>query len=316
MNPESDTHGYHVSHMMLPFTRPVDKLYEESKVMDVRTFYNLRLGRPWRPIGGSIPPQVFRDYSFQKGHQKEEWPRKGETYFLGADQGNDAHIMIGRLTESGDVDVVYAEHVQPSSTDDHFERIGALMRLYNVRYGIVDANPNRVSAYKLCEEFDGKLSACDIGGLDYPFRFHGFTGTSAYKVNANRTDMLDGLRDWLVEGRFQIWGSWDTREPIVDEIINHCDALKRDTTTRRVQGGGEKVVGVWRKAGKDHFAFAFSLLRLAAVINPGAHSFDFAVIGQGRDKRNIKKRKSKVWKDLEYEIEVGEEENEPDTIIR
>ena len=49
MNPESDTHGYHVSHMMLPFTRPVDKLYEESKVMDVRTFYNLRLGRPWRP---------------------------------------------------------------------------------------------------------------------------------------------------------------------------------------------------------------------------------------------------------------------------
>lgn len=293
-NEKSDIHGYHVSHMMLPITRPPEKLYEESLVMDRKTFYNLRLGRPWRPVGGSMPPTLFKDNSFWHGHTKEEWRKdKNAKYFLGADQGNDAHVVVGKLVEGQTLEIIFAEHITPKSSGDQFERIGAIMRMFDISYGIIDANPNRVSAYKMCQEFQGKMSACDIGALNYPFKFHGFTGDTAYKVNANRTDLLDGLRDWVSSGKIQFWGRWENREPVIDQMITHCAALKRDTGKKKLQSGGEKVVGIWRKSGHDHFAFALSLLRLAAIIDPGSRSFRFTTIGRNVD--DGRKRKSKVW---------------------
>lgn len=304
MNPESLIHGYHVSHMMLPILRPPEKLFQESLVMDQKTFYNLRLGRPWRPIGGSMPPTLFRDNSFIRGHERMEWS-DDERYFAGIDQANDAHIVIGRQTHEGGLDIVYAEHIKPEGHGDHFDRLGMLLKLFNIRYGIIDANPNRVSAYKLCNEFHGKLSACDIGALNYPFRYHGFSGDSAYKVNVNRTDLLDGLRDMVSDGSLQIWGQWNNRLPVVDQMISHCGALKRDTAKRKLASGGEKIVGVWRKTGHDHFAFALGLLRLAAIIDPGASSFRATTIGSKERtsaKKRVKMKKSTVWSGLEYPV--------------
>jgi hypothetical protein len=282
-NPDSDTHGYHITHLMLPITRPIARLVDEAKVMDQKTFHNLRLGRPWRPVGGSMSPQLIKDNCFLTGHAREDWPREEGQYFLGADQGNEIYVVIGRLTKAEDLEVVYAEHMKPKIEGEHFDRLGALMRLFNIEYAVIDAQPNKVSAYKLCREFHGHMSAGDIGALDYPFKFYGFDGDSAYRMGINRTDLIDGLRDWMVSGKIQLWGTWNNRDPIIEGIIQHCSALKRDTTKRRVPGGGERVVGIWRKAGADHFAFALGLLRLAAVVNPRSSNFRFTYVGEGMD---------------------------------
>lgn len=304
-NPGAEAHGYHVSHLMLPYTRPISDLLREEKVMDKKTFYNLRLGRPWVPIGGSMTSSLFRDHAFRNGHAMMAHRENGYRYYLGADQGNEIHVVVGRVPVGGDkIEIVYAEHIKPRRGEDQFERLGAIARMFDVDFGICDANPNRTSIYNLSKELHGKLGAADIGSYSYPFKWHGFTGSSAYKLTVDRTDMLDGLRDDIASEKISLWGDWESRPYIVREIIRHCSSLKRDTETRRLQSGGETVVGVWRKTGEDHYAFAISLCRIAAVIAPNMSKFDFAVVGDSDNKEENKGRleKSRVWEGQYYYV--------------
>ena len=306
-NPGSPIHGYHVSHLMLPYTRPLHALIEEEKVMKRKTFYNLRLGKPWTPIGGSMPSTMFKDHSFRNGHAMKSHVEKGYRYYLGADQGNEIHVMVGRVAYGSErLEIIYAEHIKPARGEDQFERLGAIMRMFNIDFGLCDANPNRQSIYNLCKEMHGKLGAADIGAYTYPFKWHGFTGGSAYKLIVNRTDMLDGLRDDLATEKISLWGNWDNRPYVIKEIIRQCGNLKRDTEIRKLQSGGETVVGIWRKIGDDPFGFAACLCRLAAGLAPGMTSFDFAVVGESRrGEEKVKKEvvKSTVWEDTFYYVE-------------
>jgi len=302
-NPTSEVHGYHVSHLMLPYTRPLDLLVEESKVMDRKTFYNLRLGKPWMPIGGSMPMSLFRDHAFRNGHSMQSYREKGYRYYLGADQGNEIHAIVGRVPVGGErLEIVYAEHIKPRHGEDQFERLSSIARMFDIDFGVIDANPNRNSAYNMCKELHGKIGAADIGSYTYPFRWSGFTGSSAYKITCNRTDILDGIRDDIANEKISFWGHWDNRPPILRDIVMQCGNLKRDTATKKLQSGGETVVGVWRKTGADHFAFALALLRLAAVISPNSTNFDFAVVGDnGDDDRAL--QKSSVWENVYYYVD-------------
>ena len=313
-NPGSEVHGYHVSHLMLPYTRPLEVLAQESKVMDKKTFFNLRLGKPWKPIGGSMPLSLFRDHAFSSGHNSQAHREKGYRYYLGADQGNEIHVVVGRVPIGGDVlEVVYAEHIKPMPGEDQFERLGAIARMFDIDFGVCDANPNRQSIYNLCKDFHGKLGAADIGAYTYPFKWSGFHGSSAYKLTCSRTDILDGVRDDVANDKIQFWGNWDNRTPVLRDIVTHCGNLKRDTTKRKLQSGGETVVGVWRKTGADHFAFALALLRLAAVLSPNSTRFDFVVAGEyipdldddGENGNGNGRRveKSKVWENTYHYVE-------------
>jgi hypothetical protein len=311
-NPGALAHGYHVSHLMLPYTRPVELLVQEEEVMDQKTFYNLRLGRPWKPIGGSMPLSMFRDNAFRSGHSMQTHRQDGYRYYLGADQGNEIHVVVGRVPDGDDrLEIVYAEHIQPRTGEDQFERLGAIMRMFDIDFAVCDANPNRQSVYNLAQSLHGKLGAADIGAYTYPFKWYGFQGDSAYKLVCNRTDMLDGLRDDFSTGKISFWGTWDRRTPIIKQIIKHCGNLKRDTTSRKLQSGGETIVGVWRRVGEDHFAFSLSLLRLAAIIAPNKSKFDFAVVGEqpiSGDNGSSKVVKSRVWKDTYYNVEEEDKE--------
>lgn len=310
MNSGSSISGYRVSHMMLPITRPPEDLLEDERNMDRRTFYNLRLGRPWRPVGGSMPIALFRDNSFGSGHNMGTYKEKGYKYYLGADQAKELHVVVGRVPDGESrMEIVYAEHIRGDRNENQFDRLGAIMRMFDIDFGICDANPNRASIYSLAREFHGKLGAADIGEFSYPFRWHGFTGDAAYKMTCSRSDTLDGLRDDFMSGKISFWGTWDGRDRIINDMISHCANLKRDTADRKLQSGGIKVVSIWRRVGEDHFAFALALLRLAALVAPNTSSFDFVTVG-GRDNNSpkLKRVESKVWKGQVYYVE---EDGEP-----
>jgi len=306
-NPDSDIHGYHVSHMMLPLTRPPKQLLAEEAVMDTRTFYNLRLGRPWKPVGGSMPLHIFMDHSFRSGHDRQTHRQDGYKYYLGADQGNEIHVAVGRVPDGTDrLEIVYLEHIKGGKGREQFERLAAIMRMYEIDFGLCDANPNRASIYSLAQELHGKLGAADIGEFNYPFKWHGFKGEAAYRMVCSRSDMLDGLRDDIIRERISFYGSWGNRDKLVSTAIQECGNLKRDTAKRKLRSGGEKVVGIWRRVGSDHFAFALSLLRLAAEVSPNKASFGFHEVGAGREPENVEgtvKKESKVWKGLTYYVE-------------
>jgi hypothetical protein len=313
-NPQSNTHGYHVSHMMLPITRPPRELLAEKNVMDTRTFHNLRLGKPWRPVGGSMPMSMFIQNSFSSGHSRRTHREKGHRYYLGADQGNEVHVVVCRVPDGSDkIEIVYIEHIKGGKGDSQFERLGAIMRMFDIDLGVCDANPNRASIYRLAGELHGSLGAADIGSFNYPYKWHGFNGDAAYKVTCSRTDMLDGLRDDIARGRISFYGNWGDRSRLITDVIAHCGNLKRDTTTRKMQSGGEKVVGVWRSVGADHFAFAMALLRLAVEIGPRGSGFDFVELSDIRDDSvPMKIKKSKVWEGQVYYVEDIEEQDKRD----
>jgi len=298
---ESDVHGYQVSHMMMPISRPLELLIRDERTMDRKTFYNLRLGKPWRPIGGSMPATLFMDNSFTENYPMETHRSRGYRYYIGADQGNDVHVVVGRVPDGSDrIEIVYAEHISPQTSGDQFERLAAIIRMFDANFALCDGNPNRATVINMAKEFHGKMGIADIGSYNYPYKWHGFSGSAAYRMNCSRTDMLDGLRDDIGNGRIKIWGQWANRSRVVDQVVKQCGNLKRDTSVQKMRGGGEKVVGVWRSTGADHFAFALSLLRIAALAAPERSGFSFATIDGPAEEEEKKPRKSKVWEDTIY----------------
>jgi len=295
--------------MMMPVTRPLERLIEEEKVMDRKTFYNLRLGMPWRPVGGSMTSAMFRDMAFTTGHEMQRHRTKGYRYYVGADQGNDIHVVVGRVMDGSErIEVVYAEHIKPRVSGSQFDALAAIIRAFDADFVLCDANPNRSSAINLAREFHGKMGVVDIGDYSYAYKWNGFDGEAAYRMSCTRTDILDGLRDDIGAGRITLWGNWLSRDREVKQIIDHCSNMKRDTMQRKMKSGGEKVVGVWRSVGPDHFAFSMALLRIAAIAAPRVSSFDFRVAGDNsrdnsdsRDDDNKKRKKSKVWEGVSYE---------------
>ena len=44
MSPGRDVHGYHITGMMLPISKPPAEMYKRSQSMGIKNFYNILLG--------------------------------------------------------------------------------------------------------------------------------------------------------------------------------------------------------------------------------------------------------------------------------
>ena len=287
-----DVHGYHVSHMMMPISRPLEDLLVDEATMSQRNFYNLRLGKPWTPVGGSMTVALFRDRAFDSQHRRESGPEHPRSrYYFGADQGNNIHVVVARSNPGDDVlYVVYAEHIHHKPGQNPYDRLEAIIKAFDVDFCIIDGLPYRVSAHDSAKRFHGKVACASIGSHSYQYKWFGFTGDDAYRVVVDRTDLFDGLRDDVLDGKVQMYGRWEQRDNDIDEVIHHCANMKRDTREKKTSSGGTISMGVWRPTGSDHFAFALAFARLARIIDPSPGKFRVAAVGNKEEQRE-----SKVW---------------------
>jgi hypothetical protein len=250
-NPNSDISGYSISQMMTPFISP-DRLKAQFDAMTPKNFANLRLGLPYAPSVGGFSKVEVMDKCFSSGHG--ETIINGATYYLGADQGNELHVAIGMVVG----DVMKIVHLEKVSFADGFERIASLMNRYRVAKAVVDALPNRHSAYQLANRFPGRMRLATFSEIDSLYREE-----DTNRVIINKPDSYDRLRDMVANGRLQFYGGRSSMTEAVSDALDHLSNMRRDEVTRTSKSGGDYQKIVWVNTGPDHYADAIDYLSIA-----------------------------------------------------
>lgn len=253
-NGNSSISGYSISQMMTPTLTPPARLKQQSESMSPKNFANLRLGEPFAPTVGGISRSGIYSSCFDSGHSRGM--QSGDvSYFLGADQGNELHVAIGCKVGNK----LFVVHLEKISFESGFERLEYLIRRYRITKGIVDALPNRHSAYQVARNFNGRIRLATFSDIDSIFREDGDD-----RVIINKHDAYDNLSDLIDKGRIQFYGSRSGMDSGVSDAVEHLTNMRRDEVVRSTRSGGEINKIVWVNTGPDHYADTLLYLSIAA----------------------------------------------------
>ena len=291
--------GYRISQMMMPRMHPPTRLWELFGEMPLKDFYNLRLGIPFRPPGGSLTRELVLDSCFPdpETNPRDEFeiefaPEPKQNYYMAYDQGNDLYVIVGKFV-NGKMHVVRAE-IFPFEEKKGWERIAKLFHTFQPRFMLGDATPNTHSARDLTEEMPTGRA---MVGFEGSTTSQWVVNKKKLTVNIGRTEMLDRVRDTVLAGGVQFPGC---KEPIhinIATIVDHLTNMERDEVVRKTHSG-DKLQGLWRHTGADHFFHVLGHLLIAREIRPTGQ-FRFNVVGGQTDIEDREElKKSKVWKSI------------------
>lgn len=260
--PSRDIVGYHASHTMMPISYSPASLQKQltSGKMNKRNFFNLRLGLAYSSATGVLTKEILRRKCFDSPHIPEQIPLTLQRYYMGVDQGNDIHILIARR-DGKLFRVVYAKRIPYKSEREWPEEIIILMRLFGIRFCVIDFGPNTHDARKVWQEFPDRVALCQYSEIQEALRRDQPEG----KVHVNKTEMFDGLRDEVADGQWKLYGRFDVDEEPM-RIVSHITALRRD---EREQADGQ-TRAFWVPVAADHYAHAMNYVRIASLIQGGA----------------------------------------------
>ena len=308
MSPGRNVHGYHVTGMMLPISKPPAAMYERSQNMLLKNFYNILLGETYEvaalrydreTILGNVFDPDAAPYDRQVG-------ASGGTY-MGVDQKGDLHVVIAQVTPNNATGkdvlrIIHAEVIKRRKGTDSWARLSELMRLYNVRFCVHDALPNQHNAEEFRERHVGKV-ALKFDGPERAelFKYEERTG----KLLLSRTMNFDGLLDDITHGLWRFWGVRRPISPVLAELVAHCGNIKRDEVERKRRDGSVMTMGAWKKTGPDDFVHAWAYCRVAYMVMP-ANRLQVTLIGEAaareRKEESVEYEDSKIWDGLRVPV--------------
>jgi hypothetical protein len=306
MYPSRLVHGYHVTGMMMPISKPPLFMQNEYKRMTRKNFFNLYLGETYETRGMTFDSETVLSNVYPIGEEPYPHMRRSEgPTYMGVDQKGDLHVVIAQPVEGVSINekplmrLIHAEVIKRQIGTDSWRRLSRLMDWYNVRFCVHDATPNEHNAQEFREAFKGKV------GLKYDsvtksarlYTFDEKTG----KLLLARTQNFDGFLESIKSGNWRFWGTRSSMDPTLSDIVAQCGNLKRDEEERTTRAGGTDLVGIWRKTGPDDFAHAWAYCHLAFLVRPSTR-MEITLIGGAKkyleDQEDVEMVESPVWPGL------------------
>lgn len=186
----------------------------------------------------------------------------GSACFIGADQGNDIHVVVGRKNGA----TYQIIHLEVIPLEEGFAKLEELFYRYNARKMIIDGLPNRHSALSLVSKLPGNRARVAFYTREDKY-FQELKG--APQVNINRSMSFDVLQEKILEGNIQFYGKKSSADKMVRLAMSHLTNMKRQEVTRKLQIGGESIEMAWTNTGADHFAHALNYFLVAAESSSG-----------------------------------------------
>ena len=232
-------------------------------------FHNSKLGMPFIPDGGQVTDSEI-DNAIRKYTKNDKRPKigGGRLIVMGIDQGKWNHIVVMEfITRSKGLDLnahavakVLWEGKMPG---DCFEDLDRLMREWQIRACVIDADPQINDARRFARRFPGYVYLCRYR--------RGQTGKevsiteedgSAPIVTCDRTNWLDASTGRFHAGRIELPADLSL------EFREHVKALVR--TYEKDDVGNPKAV--YLSTGPDHFMHALNYAELALPLAAGVVS--------------------------------------------
>ena len=149
--------GYHLDKMLVKSATQLIKSKESYR--RISDFYNFDLGRSYAERTISLSEDTVRECMNPNikfwGYAKPE-----DGIVMGVDQGDTVWAIFSRYNElNGKRQIIYMEQIDEKEcvNNDPFQRLDELIQRYNVQCGVIDMNPNKNDARKLCLKYQGKI---------------------------------------------------------------------------------------------------------------------------------------------------------------
>lgn len=230
-NGESDTHGYHLSHLIA--TKITAKEIIEDSEGDQEYFHNFVLGEPYNPGDLSVSRSTILDIWTPK-------PIDTGNYYIGIDVGNIKHYTI--WSDKGIVKV--GKFTKWQDLDD-------IIKFFKPKAGVIDAMPDNTMSKYYVETYPFMQMSFFQENTNNPQTLVWWgEGDKKGIVYSHRDRIIDKMLTDMTEAKFLI--GVDSNKDLI-EYIKHFETLRRVKVTNNA--GIERYV--WESTtGVDHYVFA------------------------------------------------------------
>jgi len=248
--PKREVHGYHISQLAAPWISAERLIKKELKAKSKKHFYNYSLG-----LAYNMQTKLIGDKEIYRMVTGPEAPTSAEGTVVGIDQGDIFYITIGRLEPIKDTDL-FQKRIITLLTAENEEEVVNILNRFGMRFGIMDAMPNKHTAKKLARLFKGRLflsyyqtgmaakEKFDLIKWDIP-------GQTA---NVQRTESLDNLVESFDRAQWVLPSLCEN----VKVLVNHVKNVSVKFVTRR-----GLTTKIYDNNGPDHFFHSLNYLNLA-----------------------------------------------------
>ena len=244
-NPDSLTRGYRIPGLVAPFVPLLEvvmgSLAEEPDVL--LEWYKGDLGLAKSPEGGQLAWDDLEGCN--RAYQMVSSERRCT---MGVDVGVKLHVRIGCHRE-GEWQAIWI------GTVDEFEELDDLMRAYNIRSAVIDAQPETRKARDFCKRWPGRAwMAYYYTGEKPPevLQWKDADADNAGQVTIARTEMMDRVAAAHRENRDGLPANART----ITDFYRHMCSPVRVLVGREKADGTRYKVAVYLESGPDHYYHA------------------------------------------------------------
>jgi len=248
--PKRKVHGYHISQLAAPWISAKRLIEKEEKAKSKKHFYNYSLGLAYH-----MASKLIGDKEMYKMVTGPEPLMSGDGTVVGIDQGDIFYIAIGRLEPVEGTDM-FQKRILNLLTAESEEQVEDILNRFGIRFGVMDAMPNKHTAKKLSRLFKGRLFLSYYQtGMAAKSKFDLVEwNLSGQTVSVQRTESLDRLIESLDNAQWVLPRFCDN----VKVLIKHV----KNITVKYVTRFG-LTTKVYDHNGPDHFFHALNYLNLA-----------------------------------------------------
>lgn len=246
---KSHISGYHISKI---FSTNVSTNYLFDRFekglanpTTMERFYNADLGLAYTSSGSQITLanilNCIGDYTLSDSGNYDH--NKGDMVVSGVDVGNVLNVRIDKVLSDGRTQAIYI------GTVDEFEDYIRLHKMFNVKFGVVDALPEKRKSRMLCATLPG-MFRCYYGEVKKDL-----INLETKIINVDRTATLDKVHEVLL-----------TRGIVLPRNIQEFTEYNTQMFSSTRVYDDEKEKYSWVHIGDDHFFHAEAYKELAKKI--------------------------------------------------
>jgi hypothetical protein len=233
-------------------------------------FFNSKQGLPYIPDGGQITEGEI-DQAISSYFKENQRPDIGtdRCIVMGIDQGKMNHIVIVEYLFQGGGDLNAAAHAKVLADfklpGDNFEYLDPLMREWQIKACVIDADPQINDARRFARRFPGYVWLCRYrrGVVGKELSVSEEDGYAPI-VTVDRTNWLDASMGRFHSDRVSLPADTSL------EFKDHIKALVR--TYEKDDQGNPKAI--YLNTGPDHYAHAFNYAEIALPFAAGVATND------------------------------------------